>query len=122
MAAEIDYDSFVDDQQTDRRVHGGQKGNPSLPGGNPLRQACRAVSEIKTLLVPGSLGENISTPDMDETTVHIGDIYRLGNARLQVCQPRNPLLEIDRAFGLIGWLPAVPGISSVVWRVLTWVL
>lgn len=38
----------------------------------------------------GGNGENISVMNMDEETVHIGDIYELGEARLQVSQPRRP--------------------------------
>ena len=38
----------------------------------------------------GGNGENIAVMHMDETTVHIGDIYELGEAAIQVSQPRRP--------------------------------
>lgn len=38
----------------------------------------------------GGNGENIAVMHMDETTVYIGDIYELGEAVIQVSQPRRP--------------------------------
>lgn len=38
----------------------------------------------------GGNGENIAVTDMDESSVHIGDIYSLGETTLQVSQPRRP--------------------------------
>lgn len=118
---EIDYDGFVDDQQADRRVHGGPEKAIHLYPATHYAKLAAQFPEIKTLLVPGSLGENISTPDMDETTVHIGDIYRLGNARLQVCQPRNPCWKIDERFGVdrMAAYIAEHQLTGWYWRVLT---
>lgn len=92
---ELGTEGFIGDQQADRRVHGraGKSGSP-LPRCT-LRQTRRAFPEAASQLLPGSLGENISCAELDETSVRIGDIYRLGNARLQVCQPRNPCWKID---------------------------
>jgi hypothetical protein len=48
------------------------------------------------------MGENLSTADLDERDVRIGDIWRLGTARLQLCQPRNPCWKIDERYGCEG--------------------
>lgn len=41
-------------------------------------------------IAAGGNGENICVMNMDESTVHIGDIYELGEATIQVSQPRRP--------------------------------
>ncbi|MCD8916019.1 MOSC domain-containing protein [Staphylococcus simulans] len=49
----------------------------------------------------GTNGENVSVSDMDETTVCIGDIYRVGEALVQVSQPRRPCWKPGRR---VGWI------------------
>ncbi|MGA9226948.1 MAG: MOSC domain-containing protein [Mesobacillus sp.] len=43
-----------------------------------------------------SFGENISAPGMKEADVFIGDIYRLGNATVQISQGRIPCSKISK--------------------------
>lgn len=64
---------------------------------------------------PGAFGENFSTEGMDEQSVHVGDIYRIGSAVLQVSQARQPCVTLNSRFnqarmarqvqdsGLTGW-------------------
>lgn len=52
------------------------------------------------LLQPPGFGENISSPLLDEEQVCIGDIYRLGSARVQVAQPRSPCWKLNARFGV----------------------
>lgn len=64
---------------------------------------------------PGAFGENFATEGMDEKNVHIGDIYRVGSAVLQVSQARQPCATLNHRFhqprmarlvqesGLTGW-------------------
>jgi len=75
------------DQVSDRRVHGG-----------PDKAICvyprEHYSEFETLLgraleVP-AFGENLTTEGLLESEVAIGDIFLIGDARLQVSQPRQP--------------------------------
>jgi MOSC domain-containing protein YiiM len=44
----------------------------------------------------GAFGENFTIRRMDETEVCIGDVYRLGEVRLQVSQPRQPCWKLAR--------------------------
>lgn len=46
----------------------------------------------------GMFGENITLEDLDEAELHIGDIYRLGNALVQVTQPREPCYKLGYRF------------------------
>lgn len=46
----------------------------------------------------GMFGENITLQGMDETKLKIGDIYTLGNAVIQVTQPRQPCYKMGIRF------------------------
>lgn len=46
--------------------------------------------ELDSDLTAGGNGENLSVTHMDESSVCIGDIYKLGEAVVQVSQPRRP--------------------------------
>lgn len=93
---------FCGDQQADLRVHGGpDKAVHLYPAAHYARLA-KQFPEATDNLVPGSLGENISSAELDESVVRIGDIFQLGDALLQVCQPRSPCWKIDDRFGVDG--------------------
>lgn len=118
---ELTTEGFVGDQQADRRVHGGPEKAVHLYPAGHYAVLARRFPEIADRLTPGSLGENLSTPDLDETTVRLGDIWRLGEARLQVCQPRNPCWKIDERFATDGMAAfiAEQRLTGWYWRVLT---
>ena len=98
----LGLEGFVGDQQADRRVHGGpEKAVHLYPAAHYARLAGR-FPEAAEQLLPGSLGENISSTMLDETLVRVGDIFQLGEARLQLCQPRSPCWKIDDRFGVDG--------------------
>jgi MOSC domain-containing protein YiiM len=44
----------------------------------------------------GAFGENLTIQNLDESTVCIGDTWRLGDVRLQVSQPRQPCWKLGR--------------------------
>lgn len=108
------------DVQADRRVHGGlEKAVYHYPAENyPLFQA--ALPHLRDAFVPGSLGENLSSHGLDETGVHIGDIYRIGSALLQVSQPRRPCWKVNHKFGNahVAALLMAEGVSGWYYRVL----
>jgi len=45
-------------------------------------------------LTPGQFGENFTVEGMLEDEVHIGDVFRVGKALVQVTQPRVPCSKI----------------------------
>lgn len=95
-------EGLAGDAQADRRVHGGaEKALHQYPVGHYARLAA-AFPDAAPLLVPGSIGENLSVPGWDEAKVCIGDVFRLGDARIQVAQPRSPCWKIDRRYGAEG--------------------
>jgi MOSC domain-containing protein YiiM len=42
----------------------------------------------------GMFGENLSIAGLDETSIHIGDIYKLGSTLVQITQPRQPCFKL----------------------------
>jgi len=46
----------------------------------------------------GMFGENLTIKNLDETKLFIGDIYKLGNALVQITQPREPCFKFGVKF------------------------
>jgi MOSC domain-containing protein YiiM len=113
-------EGLVGDAQADRRVHGGpEKALHQYPLAGYARLAA-AFPAAAAALLPGSLGENLSAAGWDETNVAIGDVFRFGDARIQVAQPRSPCWKIDRRFGVDGMTRLIDteGITGWYFRVL----
>lgn len=117
----LESEGFVGDEQADRRVHGGPEKAVHLYPSAHYRRLAERFPDAAPLLVPGSLGENIATADLDENDVRLGDIWRLGEARLQICQPRNPCWKIDERFASEGMALYISEqcLTGWYWRVLT---
>ncbi|MRH44608.1 MOSC domain-containing protein [Aquibacillus halophilus] len=67
-----------------------------------------------------SFGENVTINHLSEDQIHLGDIFALGNAIVQVSQPRNPCYKIAEVHQLKD-IPAVvteTGYSGYYFRVL----
>lgn len=107
-------EGLTGDTQADRGAHGGDgKALHHYPAEH-YAQLAAAFPDAQHL-APGGLGENISTRGLTEADVCIGDVFRIGDARIQVSQPRTPCWKIDTrtacegvsAFigehGLAGW-------------------
>jgi hypothetical protein len=58
----------------------------------------REFPEHHGLFAPGGFGENLTTAGLIENTVAIGDIFSVGNALLQVTQPRQPCFKLAIRF------------------------
>ncbi|MDD5249071.1 MAG: MOSC domain-containing protein [Rhodocyclaceae bacterium] len=103
------------DAQADRRVHGGpEKALHQFPVAHYARLAA-AFPAAAALLVPGSIGENLSADGWEETTICIGDVFRLGDARIQVSQPRSPCWKIDRRYGQEGMAKLIDAAGIAGW-------
>lgn len=87
------------DIQVDKRVHGGpEKALYHYPAEHyALLQ--EALPHLSDSFIPGSIGENISTHGLIDTEVHIGDTFQLGNAIVQVSQPRRPCWKVNHKYG-----------------------
>jgi MOSC domain-containing protein YiiM len=85
------------DQQADLTVHGGvEKAVYAYPAEhyNYWRQ------ELPDEALPwGAFGENLTIEGLSETTVNIGDRFRIGTAEVMVTQPRFPCFKLNLKFG-----------------------
>jgi MOSC domain-containing protein YiiM len=117
---ELSTEGFVGDEQADRRVHGGPEKAVHLYPSTHYAKLAAQFPDVAPLLVPGSMGENIATADLDEHNVRLGDVWQLGSALIQVCQPRNPCWKIDERFGADGMAVFIDQhlLTGWYWRVL----
>lgn len=98
----ITKEGLAGDAQADRRVHGGPEKAVHHYAGENYQKLAQRFPAIAGALIAGSIGENVSTFGVDESSVCIGDIFRLGSALLQVSQPRRPCWKIDARYGVSG--------------------
>lgn len=90
---------FAGDEQADLEHHGG-----------PDKAVCCYSYDnypyweksLNRTLGPSAFGENLTVEGATEADVRIGDLYRVGGATVQVCQPRIPCFKVDKKFGLKG--------------------
>lgn len=117
---ELGVEGLAGDHQADLRVHGGPEKAVHLYPSTHYALLAAQFSDAAPLLVPGSMGENIATSELDEHEVHLGDVWQLGSALIQVCQPRNPCWKIDERFGCDGMALFIDQhlLTGWYWRVL----
>ncbi len=46
----------------------------------------------------GMFGENLSVEGLDESTIYVGNVYKVGNAIIEVTQPREPCVKLGMRF------------------------
>ena len=95
------------DSQVDKRHHGGPEMAVHL---YPLAHHAfwrEELGDHPLLDDPGAFGSNIAVAELDETQVRIGERFRLGEAVLEVSQPRMPCATIERRFERKGMVEAI---------------
>lgn len=86
------------DGQADRVHHGGPE-MAVLAYGAEHYPAWRRELELPDLPY-GAFGENFTVAGQSEATVSIGDTFQVGEAIVQVSQPRSPCWKLARRWGL----------------------
>ncbi|MBK1697110.1 MOSC domain-containing protein [Rhodovibrio salinarum] len=88
------------DAQGDRKRHGGpEKAVHQYPVDHyGLWQA--DLGSLECLSRPGAFGENLSVAGLSESDVAVGDVYRLGQALIEVSQGRQPCWKLNVRFGV----------------------
>ncbi|HEF4761939.1 TPA: MOSC domain-containing protein [Pseudomonas putida] len=94
----VELHGIVGDQHGDTRVHGGPEKAVHQYAAQNYERLAQAFIHCAPQLVAGSLGENISAFGLCESNVHIGDVFQVGSAVLQVSQPRSPCWKINHRF------------------------
>jgi MOSC domain-containing protein YiiM len=92
----LDKDDVDKDSVIDRKYHGGND------------KACYIFSEKHYQywknLYPnlnwnwGMFGENLTISDLDESQIYVGDLYKVGEAVVQISQPRQPCFKLGIRF------------------------
>lgn len=85
------------DGQADLKVHGGEH---KAVYAYPFEHYAFWSRELRRNdLGYGQFGENLTVEGLLEEQVHIGDVYRIGAALLQVSQPRSPCFKLGVRMG-----------------------
>jgi MOSC domain-containing protein YiiM len=93
--------NVVGDDQSDRRVHGGErKAVYAYAAEDNAWWADRLGREIP----PGTFGENLTLEGADVTGARVGERWRVGTALLEVTQPRMPCYKLELKMGLPGFI------------------
>jgi MOSC domain-containing protein YiiM len=54
---------------------------------------------LSTPMPAGAFGENLTVAGQDETDVCVGDVFAIGDVRVEVSQPRQPCFKLARRWG-----------------------
>jgi MOSC domain-containing protein YiiM len=90
---------FTGDEVADKKNHGGVE---KAVFAYPIKHYTYWKEELELNSIDmGAMGENFAVLEMDEFTVYIGDTFKMGDAIIQVSQPRQPCWKPARRFGII---------------------
>jgi MOSC domain-containing protein YiiM len=93
MMRKLDLDG---DRQADLSVHGGPY---KAVYAYPSEHYAFWRKEFPEMELPwGQFGENLTTEGLNERDTHIGDVLRIGQATVQVTQPRVPCFKLAAKF------------------------
>jgi MOSC domain-containing protein YiiM len=93
MMRQLDLDG---DRQADLSVHGGPY---KAVYAYPSEHYAFWRKELPGMDLPwGQFGENLTTEGLNEKDTHIGDVLRVGQATVQVTQPRVPCCKLAAKF------------------------
>lgn len=93
----LTIEGFRGDGVADLRFHGGADRAVCV---YPYEHYLQWEEEFGERLPPSSFGENITVSNMLEADVHIGDVFRLGDAVIQITQSRIPCSTITKRTNL----------------------
>ena len=91
---------IVGDEQGDLRVHGGPDKALHHYAFEHYASWRAELGALPLLQAAGAFGENLSTRGFDETSICLGDRFRLGSALLEVSQGRQPCWKLNDRFGV----------------------
>ncbi|WAF68072.1 MOSC domain-containing protein [Aeromonas dhakensis] len=92
------------DEQCDQRHHGGpDRALHYYPADHypwwHNWQTALGLPAPRTPWQPAAFGENLSGVGLTEAQACIGDVYRFGEALIQISQPRSPCFKLNQRFG-----------------------
>jgi MOSC domain-containing protein YiiM len=93
----LTYLNFKGDEQADKKNHGGRDKAVCL---YPAQHYRHWENHYGISFSIPAFGENITVEGIEETDAHIGDIFQLGEAIVQITEPRKPCYIIARTHGI----------------------
>jgi MOSC domain-containing protein YiiM len=93
----LDKEEVQGDEVSNRQVHGGEFKACYLFSANHYPHWKNLYPQLTWNY--GMLGENLTVEGLDETQLHVGDIYKLGSALIEVTQPREPCATFAAKMG-----------------------
>lgn len=101
------------DQVADRRGHGGPDRAVLVYSGDHYPK-WRAEWGRKAV-GPGAFGENLTVNGLTEDTVCVGDVFRIGDVRIEVSAPREPCMNLVRLHRIPDLVKTVQGTARSGW-------
>lgn len=96
----LDRHGLAGDEQGDPRHHGGAEKALHHYAADHYAVWRQELPQLPAArLQVGAFGENVSTLGLTETNVCVGDVFGLGDARIQVSQARQPCWKLNLRFG-----------------------
>ncbi len=116
-SAYLSYLNFEGDLQADLEHHGGTDKAVCV---YPSEHYMHWEQVLQRPLTPGAFGENVTTSGLLESQLYIGDIFRLGDAVVQISQPRQPCYKLSVKYELpeLPLLVQTTGYTGYYFRVL----
>lgn len=93
----LDKEEVKGDEISNRKVHGGEFKACYLFSADHYTYWKNLYPKLDWHY--GMLGENITVEGLDETQLYVGDVYKVGNALIQVTQPREPCTTFAAKMG-----------------------
>ncbi len=92
----LDLMGFDGDQVADPVNHGGRD---KAVCGYPADHYSIWKEKLARDMPPASFGENLTIERLTEDQIHIGDIFKIGEAEVQCTQPRQPCHKLTKLLG-----------------------
>lgn len=92
-------DGLPEDEQGDRRHHGGPDKALHAYALSHYADWARDLPDQAHLLQPGAFGENLVVEGITEADICLGDRWHLGSCLLEVSQGRQPCWRLNLRFG-----------------------
>lgn len=87
----------TDDHVIDRKYHGGIDKAVYLYSADHYPYWKKKYPDLDWTY--GMFGENLTIEGLDEAQLHIGDIFKIGSALIQLSEPRQPCFKLGIRFG-----------------------
>ncbi|MFD2727122.1 MOSC domain-containing protein [Hyunsoonleella rubra] len=93
----LGHQGVQNDEVSDKRVHGGEFKACYLFSADHYNYWKKLYPNLDWEW--GMFGENLTVSGLNEKDIHIGNIYKIGEALVQVTQPREPCFKFGVKFG-----------------------